>query len=67
MARVAVEQAGSLGWDRYVGAKGAHVTMSTFGASAPIAKLQAKYGFTTDNVVKLAKEQIAARASQNQS
>jgi transketolase len=67
MARVAVEQAGSLGWDRYVGAKGASVTMSTFGASAPIAKLQAKYGFTADNVVKLAKEQIASRASQAQS
>ncbi|WP_200939465.1 transketolase [Aureimonas sp. Leaf454] len=66
MARVAVEQAGSLGWDRYVGAKGASVTMSTFGASAPIAKLQAKYGFTADNVVKLAREQIAARAAQGQ-
>ena len=63
MARVAVEQGGSIGWDRYVGAKGAHVTMSTFGASAPIAKLQAKFGFTVDNVVKLAKEQIAKRGS----
>ena len=61
MARVAVEQAGSLGWDRYTGAKGAQVVMTTFGASAPIAKLQAKFGFSADNVVKLAKEQIAAR------
>ncbi|GGD92884.1 transketolase [Aureimonas endophytica] len=63
MARVGVEQAGSLGWDRYVGAKGAMVVMTTFGASAPIAKLQAKFGFTTDNVVKLAKDQIARRSS----
>ncbi|KAB0679755.1 transketolase [Aureimonas leprariae] len=63
MARVAVEQGGTLGWDRYTGAKGAQIVMKTFGASAPIAKLQQKFGFTADNVVKLAKEQIALRKS----
>ncbi|MGY2288639.1 transketolase [Pseudomonas sp. SDO528_S397] len=57
-ARVAVEQAGPLGWDRYVGCTGALVVMHSFGASAPLAKLQAKYGFTVENVVKLAREQI---------
>lgn len=60
MARVAVEQGGSLGWDQYAGSKGAKIVMKTFGASAPIAKLQEKFGFTVDNVVKLAKEQVAA-------
>ncbi|RIX99750.1 transketolase [Aureimonas flava] len=60
MARVAVEQGGSLGWDQYAGAKGAKIVMRTFGASAPIAKLQEKFGFTVDNVVKLAREQAAA-------
>jgi transketolase len=30
--------------------------MSTFGASAPITKLQDKYGFTVDNIVKIANE-----------
>jgi transketolase len=55
-ARLAVEQAGSLGWDRYVGFEGATITMSTFGASAPLAKLQEKFGFTLDNVVKVARE-----------
>ena len=45
-ARVAVEQACPLGWDRYVGLAGATVTMSSFGASAPFAKLQEKFGFT---------------------
>ncbi|WP_082653285.1 transketolase [Aureimonas sp. AU22] len=60
MARVAVEQGGSLGWDQYAGSKGAKIVMKTFGASAPIAKLQEKFGFTVDNVVKLAKEQAAA-------
>ncbi|WP_062112766.1 transketolase [Aureimonas sp. AU40] len=63
MARVVVEQAGSMGWDRYVGAKGAKVTMSTFGASAPLAKLQEKFGFTPDAVVAKAREQIEARKS----
>jgi transketolase len=61
MARVAVEQGGSLGWDRYVGAKGARITMSTFGASAPLAKLQDKFGFTPDKVAEAARRQIAAR------
>ncbi len=55
-ARLAVEQAGELGWDRYVGLKGRTITMSTFGASAPLAKLQDKFGFTVDNVVKVAHE-----------
>jgi transketolase len=32
--------------------------MSTFGASAPLAKLQDKYGYTVENVVKVAKELI---------
>ncbi len=58
-ARVAIEMGGEIGWDRYVGLKGKTVTMSTFGASAPIAKLADKFGFTTENVVKVAKSVIA--------
>jgi transketolase len=60
-SRVAVEQASGMGWDRYVGYTGAKVVMSTFGASAPIDKLQARFGFTIDNVVKVAHEQVKAR------
>jgi transketolase len=59
-ARVAIEMAGEIGWARYVGLKGKTITMSTFGASAPIAKLADKYGFSVDNVVKVAKEVMAA-------
>jgi transketolase len=55
-ARVAIEQGSEFGWDRYAGPKGRTITMSTFGASAPIAKLQAKFGFTVDNVIKVARE-----------
>ena len=57
-ARLAVEMGGEMGWDRYVGRRGRTITMSTFGASAPIAKLADKYGYTVDNVVKVAKEMI---------
>ena len=54
-ARVAVEMAGEMGWDRYVGPKGSTITMSTFGAPAPHKGLQDKFGFTVENVVKKAK------------
>ena len=57
-ARLAVEMGSELGWDRYIGPKGRTITMRTFGASAPIAKLADKYGFTVDNVVKVAKEML---------
>ncbi|KAF1006415.1 MAG: Transketolase [Pseudomonas fluorescens] len=57
-ARVVVEQAGGVGWDRYAGHTGAKVVMHSFGASAPLAKLQAKYGFTVENVLKLARQQL---------
>jgi transketolase len=55
-ARVAVEQASTLGWDRYVGAAGRVVGMHTFGASAPLKELQKKFGFEPEHVVALAKE-----------
>jgi transketolase len=61
--RLAIEQAGSLGWDRYVGTDGATITMSTFGASAPLAKLQQKFGFTLDNVLKVARQLMERTAS----
>jgi transketolase len=61
--RLAIEQAGALGWDRYVGADGATITMSTFGASAPLAKLQQKFGFTRDNVLKVARQLMEAHTS----
>lgn len=57
-ARLAVEQAGEIGWHRFVGLDGRTITMSTFGASAPISKLQDKYGFTVDNVVKVTRKML---------
>jgi transketolase len=55
-ARVAVEQASTLGWDRYVGPQGKIVGMHTFGASAPLKEVQRKFGFTPDRVVEAARE-----------
>lgn len=49
-ARLAVEMAYPLGWERYVGDGGAVLGISTFGASAPASKIIAEYGFTADNV-----------------
>ncbi|MBP7775657.1 MAG: transketolase [Acidobacteria bacterium] len=57
-ARVAVEQAATFGWERYVGLTGAVVGMRTFGASAPLKALQQKFGFTPAHVVAMAKAQL---------
>src|SRR5579864_2586923 len=58
-ARVSVEQASTLGWERYVGKHGAILGMKTFGASAPLKVLQKEFGFTKENIVAAAKSQIA--------
>ena len=55
-ARIAVEQASTFGWERYVGTSGRVVGMHTFGASAPLKALQEHYGFEPDAVVAVAME-----------
>ena len=55
-ARVAVEQASTFGWHRYIGPSGRIIGMKTFGASAPLKELQRKFGFEPDNVVAAARE-----------
>ena len=55
-ARVAVEQASTFGWERYVGTTGRIIGMKTFGASAPLKELQRKFGFEPDQVAAAAKE-----------
>lgn len=57
-ARVAVEEASTLGWHRYVGTDGAVIGMHTFGASAPLKALQTKFGFTPDKVTDAARHQL---------
>jgi transketolase len=55
-ARVAVEAASPFGWERYVGPRGRVVGMPGFGASAPAEILAEKFGFTRENVVRVARE-----------
>jgi transketolase len=57
-ARVSVEKGSTFGWDRWVGLTGAIIGMSTFGASAPMKVLQAKFGFTPENIVATARAQL---------
>jgi transketolase len=57
-ARVAIEQASTLGWDRYVGPQGRIIGMHTFGASAPLKEVQRKFGFTPERVAETAKELV---------
>ncbi len=57
-ARVAIEEASTLGWERYVGRRGRIVGMHTFGASAPLKELLQRFGFTPEQVVAAAREQL---------
>ena len=57
-ARVAVEQASTFGWERYIGRTGRMIGMKTFGSSAPLKELQRKFGFEPDHLVAAAKELV---------
>jgi transketolase len=64
-ARVSVEAASTLGWDRWVTEDGDSIGMHTFGASAPQQDLYRHFGFTAEKVAERGKavaERVAARA-----
>jgi transketolase len=58
-ARVAVEMACGMGWERWVGERGEIVCMRGFGASAPLEDLLVHFGFTVDAVVEAARKQLS--------
>jgi transketolase len=58
-ARVAVEQASPLGWERYVGIEGEVIAMHGFGASAPFSDLRVHFGFTPEAVIEAARRQLS--------
>jgi transketolase len=60
-ARVAVEQASTFGWERYVGWSGRVIGMKTFGASAPLKELQRKFGFEPERVAETVRELLGRR------
>lgn len=62
-ARISVEEASTLGWDRYVGPAGTMIGMHTFGTSAPLRDVQTKFGFTPDRVAEAAREALSRQNS----
>ena len=54
--RLAIEAASPFGWERYIGANGDMIGMTTFGASAPVDDVMKHFGFTAENVITRAKD-----------
>ena len=54
-ARVGIEEASELGWDRYLGPRGRMIGMHTFGSSAPLKDVLGKFGFTPERVAQTAR------------
>jgi transketolase len=57
-ARVTVEEAAAIGWDRYAGSGGVILGMHTFGMSAPIKVVAQHFGFTPERVADAAKQAL---------
>jgi len=57
-ARVAIEAGVTDGWWRYVGTNGRVVGLDRFGESAPADELFEHFGFTTENIVTVAKDML---------
>lgn len=58
--RVAVEAAVRLGWDRWIGERGAFIGMSGFGASGPAGELYKHFGVTAEAVAEAARTLVKA-------
>jgi transketolase len=58
-ARVSIEEASTLGWDRYVGPRGEMIGMHTFGSSAPLKEVLTEFGFTPERVAQTAREVLS--------
>ncbi|HZW00243.1 MAG TPA: transketolase C-terminal domain-containing protein, partial [Candidatus Deferrimicrobium sp.] len=58
-ARVSIEAGVSLGWERWVGDSGAIIAIDRFGLSAPAEQIFERFGFNTENVVRVARGVLA--------
>jgi transketolase len=56
MKRLVLEAGISLGWERYAGPGGKVLSIETFGASGPGGAVMKHFGFSVENVVRLARE-----------
>ncbi len=57
-ARVTVEAASTVGWERFAGLDGVVIGLDRFGASAPGATVMEQLGFTADRVAGAAKQLV---------
>jgi transketolase len=58
-ARVAVEQAAALGWERWAGPQGTVIAMRSFGASGPGREVREHFGFTAAAVADAVRAALA--------
>jgi len=59
--RLAVEAGATFGWHKYTGLSGKIIGLDHFGASAPAKVLFEKFGFTADNIIKVAEKMLRRR------
>jgi transketolase len=59
-ARIAVEAASPLGWDRWIGEHGRFVGMETFGESGPYKDVYEHFGITAERIAQLGRELLQA-------
>ena len=57
--RMSIEAGATLGWERWVGQRGFAFGIDHFGTSAPAEAIAKAYGFTAENIAKLASERFA--------
>ncbi len=61
-ARLAVEAASPLGWDKWIGPEGMFLGMETFGESGPAQDVYEHFGITAEHVAELARQAVQRAA-----
>ena len=58
-ARIAVEAASPMGWDKWIGEAGRFVGMETFGESGPAKDVYEHFGITAEHVAEIGRELVS--------
>jgi transketolase len=58
-ARMSIEAAATLGWERWIGNRGYAYGIDHFGTSAPASAIAKEYGFTPEHIAQVAQEKFA--------